>query len=238
MQIGFKWLDEHESQNFTDFFDEEIFKQGATQIPIEHDVLKPNGRLYARARCQLTVRAASVILDYSAFPEHNTANGILLGITKFKLDKNKSPPIFDVTWADLSNFRIYRNRVEYKTRPGKIKRAEDEQKTFSEFIESIRSLTDEELDIALPRDGFVPPKRTVTTEIFIRNPYVVAYALRRAKGMCQKCGKVGPFLARDSGEPFLEVHHIIPLSKGGADDIENTIALCPNCHREAHYGVE
>jgi 5-methylcytosine-specific restriction protein A len=36
-------------------------------------------------------------------------------------------------------------------------------------------------------------------------------------------------------EPFLEVHHIIPLSEGGTDDLKNTAALCPNCHRAVHY---
>lgn len=35
---------------------------------------------------------------------------------------------------------------------------------------------------------------------------------------------------------FLETHHIIPLSKGGADTIYNVAAICPNHHREAHYG--
>lgn len=34
--------------------------------------------------------------------------------------------------------------------------------------------------------------------------------------------------------PYLESHHIIWLSKGGDDSIENTVALCPNCHRKMH----
>ncbi|HHE3726254.1 TPA: HNH endonuclease, partial [Escherichia coli] len=45
-----------------------------------------------------------------------------------------------------------------------------------------------------------------------------------------------PFLKED-GTPFLEVHHIEWLSKGGEDSVENAIALCPNCHRQAHYGA-
>jgi 5-methylcytosine-specific restriction enzyme A len=27
------------------------------------------------------------------------------------------------------------------------------------------------------------------------------------------------------------------LASGGADEIENVIALCPNHHREAHFGA-
>jgi 5-methylcytosine-specific restriction protein A len=32
----------------------------------------------------------------------------------------------------------------------------------------------------------------------------------------------------------LESHHIKWLSKGGEDTIQNTVALCPNCHRRVH----
>ncbi|WP_027702080.1 HNH endonuclease [Metaclostridioides mangenotii] len=37
-----------------------------------------------------------------------------------------------------------------------------------------------------------------------------------------------------NNEPYLDVHHIIWLSKGGNDDIDNTVALCPNCHKKMH----
>ena len=33
---------------------------------------------------------------------------------------------------------------------------------------------------------------------------------------------------------YLEVHYIIWLSRGGADDVSNTVALCPNCHTKMH----
>ena len=39
---------------------------------------------------------------------------------------------------------------------------------------------------------------------------------------------------RKNGEPYLETHHIVWLSEGGEDSIENTVALCPNCHRKMH----
>lgn len=35
--------------------------------------------------------------------------------------------------------------------------------------------------------------------------------------------------------PYLEVHHVLPLSKGGPDTPQNCVALCPNCHRAMHY---
>ena len=42
-----------------------------------------------------------------------------------------------------------------------------------------------------------------------------------------------PFIDKN-GVPFLETHHIKWLSEGGDDSIQNTVALCPNCHRKMH----
>jgi 5-methylcytosine-specific restriction protein A len=36
--------------------------------------------------------------------------------------------------------------------------------------------------------------------------------------------------------PYLEVHHIKRLADKGSDTTTNSIAVCPNCHRELHYG--
>lgn len=38
----------------------------------------------------------------------------------------------------------------------------------------------------------------------------------------------------NQGEPYLESHHIVFLSEGGSDSIENTMALCPNCYMIMH----
>lgn len=68
-----------------------------------------------------------------------------------------------------------------------------------------------------------------------RSALIRAYALTRANGHCENCGKVAPFLTSDK-IPFLEVHHIFRLSDGGPDRVESVAAICPNCHREAHFG--
>lgn len=81
-----------------------------------------------------------------------------------------------------------------------------------------------------------PGRRWVPVPQFIRDPKVVAFALKRAGGKCELCKNEAPFLSRKDGTPFLEVHHKITLASGGPDVPENTLALCPNCHRKAHYG--
>lgn len=77
----------------------------------------------------------------------------------------------------------------------------------------------------------------ITHTVFKRNPDVIAEALERAKGFCEYCKKAAPFVRKSDNSPFLEVHHITPLAQDGDDTVENAIALCPNCHREKHYGV-
>ena len=96
-----------------------------------------------------------------------------------------------------------------------------------------KRLTDEELAKrakgARPRSG----TRNVTTPQHIRSPYVSEHAKRRAGGVCQLCEEPAPF-KNAKGEPYLETHHIVWMSRGGTDTPENTVALCPNCHRRMH----
>lgn len=81
-----------------------------------------------------------------------------------------------------------------------------------------------------------PRKIKATTSVFVRNPDVVAEVLHRASGSCEGCNSKAPFSRRLSGVPYLEVHHKTPLTQGGDDTVQNATALCPNCHRERHYG--
>lgn len=83
-----------------------------------------------------------------------------------------------------------------------------------------------------------PGKRYVMTCVFERDPDVVAEVLARAKGHCEGCGAQGPFRRKSKSDPYLEVHHRIPLSENGDDTVENALALCPNCHRHRHFGTE
>ena len=99
---------------------------------------------------------------------------------------------------------------------------------------------------ALPRDvvdqfdipvvGDTPTERRQTArEEFFRDSGVRRAALARAGGFCGWCGVRG-FVTGD-GRVFLETHHVVPLSEGGQDHISNVVAVCPNHHREAHFGA-
>jgi 5-methylcytosine-specific restriction protein A len=97
----------------------------------------------------------------------------------------------------------------------------------------VRRLSDEEVRQRAEQARERPGLRPALANRFDRDPHVAEHAKRRAKGRCELCESPAPFM-NGNGEPYLETHHIVWLAKGGADTIENTVALCPNCHRKMH----
>ncbi|MDT7831786.1 HNH endonuclease [Flavobacteriaceae bacterium S356] len=144
---------------------------------------------------------------------------------KRQLDKENKPRLawmFPVTLLSGTPFRF---------------KETDIQNVQTQKLKEVRKLSDEELKEAIENTenrGKSNKKQTVSTS-YVRDVKVVEYALRRAKGYCQLCDKQAPFNRKGkNGAPFLEVHHIQYLSKGGTDTIDNVAALCPNCHRKMH----
>ena len=87
--------------------------------------------------------------------------------------------------------------------------------------------------VAKEHEDNTPERREVTTKQYRRDPYIAELAKRQANGICQLCRMKAPFITAE-GKPYLETHHIKWLSEGGSDTIENTVAVCPNCHRRLH----
>jgi len=89
------------------------------------------------------------------------------------------------------------------------------------------------------KENKLPQTEETLVKIYKRDGDVKAEVLENAKGICAKCKKQAPF-KREHGElkghPYLEVHHKKWLSEDGEDTVENAVALCPNCHKEEHYG--
>lgn len=71
------------------------------------------------------------------------------------------------------------------------------------------------------------------------------HIFRRDNYTCQNCrdfhaavNENGFYLPTTDGE--LDLHHKIPVSKGGTDDPDNLVTWCRKCHKEWHreHGVE
>ena len=97
----------------------------------------------------------------------------------------------------------------------------------------VKSLSLDELKDRATKSRKNVGRRPVISTQYERDPLVSEYTKRKANGVCQLCNEKAPFL-NSKNEPYLETHHIIWLSKGGEDTIENTVALCPNCHKKMH----
>lgn len=108
---------------------------------------------------------------------------------------------------------------------------DDFEEIQKNLLKDTKKISTDELLRRLGSEGL--QKRSVISEQVVRNPIVIELAKRRANGKCQLCGDDAPFSDND-GVPFLETHHIIWLSREGEDSLNNTVALCPNCHRKMH----
>lgn len=91
----------------------------------------------------------------------------------------------------------------------------------------------------LPKpSGKLTPEAVGSSQLrFARRPDVKAWVLRQAQGRCELCGESAPFVS-DAGIPYLEHHHVVQLAHGGSDTVENSVAVCPNCHRRLHLGSD
>ncbi len=142
---------------------------------------------------------------------------------EIQLDKDKKPrQVWMFPLKPKNNSALAPIPVE------KIKALEEQRESL------IHKMSDEELEIRAKQAPARPGRRQSTGTQYQRNEYIAEQALRRANGICQLCSSPAPFKKKKSGTPYLEVHHVIWLAKNGLDTLENTVALCPNCHRKMH----
>jgi nucleoid DNA-binding protein/5-methylcytosine-specific restriction endonuclease McrA len=118
-------------------------------------------------------------------------------------------------------------------RPAKIvsKNKFDSEQDKAERRAGAKSL--QELLESISKASPTPKKVSVSSREYRRNSDIAVYVKRTANGLCELCGYSVPFSDR-YGNPYLELHHIKWLAAGGKDTLENSVALCPNCHRKMH----
>jgi hypothetical protein len=80
-----------------------------------------------------------------------------------------------------------------------------------------------------------------TKNYYERSPQVAINAIANSNYSCEIDSLHKTFTRKSKNEPYLEPHHLIPLSKQNdfqySLDVEaNIISLCSNCHNEIHYG--
>jgi len=79
-----------------------------------------------------------------------------------------------------------------------------------------------------------PEKKEYLLETYVRR---VGWARKARETFGSYCmvNKCHNTFTKEDGTPYIEVHHIIPLFRGGEDSLWNLSVLCAHHHRMAHY---
>jgi len=125
----------------------------------------------------------------------------------------------DAIVFELRSLEAVSERVEAEPAPG--------GKSLDELRKQALNATAQPVEPAIQSDR----------NVYQRSRDVRAYVLGRANGNCEGCSVPAPF-PRVNGTPYLAPHHLRRLSDGGPDHPAHVIALCPNCHRRVHAGID
>ncbi len=142
-----------------------------------------------------------------------------------------------------------RTFLEFLDKTSKLTGTEVFPDVFDETYEKLSHETDDMVNAlkVLPREQVIaqiraqdpknsPIQRRVYRSEYVKDLKVVTLALQLANGICQLCEKPGPFEVA-AGERYLDIHRLIPFSEDPLDTPSIFAAVCPNCHRELHVGV-
>lgn len=109
------------------------------------------------------------------------------------------------------------------------------QKPIEKELKKLKTLA-ELRKAALSTSSSNSDTKTRQVATYYRSEALKKYVKARAKGNCEGCDTPAPFETKKG--PYLEPHHVHRLADGGPDHPKFVIALCPTCHRRAHYAVD
>lgn len=129
----------------------------------------------------------------------------------------------------------------HKTAAKAKAKKETEQRDDDDYVRATENST----EITLPAGPQPPVKASFgkTGKTYKARPGIGKNALKNAGYVCE-CNPTmhTTFIARSTGNNYMEPHHLVPISKqglfpsAGLDVPENIICLCPTCHSKIHYG--
>lgn len=254
-QVRYFWLNVDSTGYDWTFSD---IKIGKSQT---YSNINTEGNLKKNPRCFSTIKKGDLVLAYET-GEVRAITTICKVVNKFEEDNEvfiKFQKIID--YKNVLPWELLKQRKElddcevvYSHRGTLFDLKKEHYDVIMQMLEEInpdinseeelyqevkKSMTDDQNERKIrleSRSSFYPDTYEVSTKAFKRNIDVIAEVLIRANGICEKCGKEAPFRRASDGTPYLEVHHVKRLADGGEDTIENAIAVCPNCHRQLHFG--
>lgn len=116
------------------------------------------------------------------------------------------------------------------TRPPRVVPAQSRRRRQRTDEEIVGRLFDEDEETEMRTRDEV---RNITIAVRSRNERAARY-LKELYQQCQISGTKYLFRKKDR-DLYMEVHHLVPLGSGGADDPRNIIVVSPLIHRMLHY---
>lgn len=221
---------------------EEVFGGSATVKQVDQFLKQVDPSYKDSTYTKLTTNTVNVNIGYWSYNQyprrtdditnkHNVYDKLFKIGSQYVLYDPKEHGVWEIYQEERNG------KVKWLTRQVIQDETQQLQDEFNKAVKESLNLSPEERKKRLKNvSSTIPVAKQVLSTVFVRNPDVVAEVLHRAKGFCEKCYNPAPFQRAKDGTPYLEVHHIQPLAKGGEDTVKNAIALCPNCHRQQHYG--
>lgn len=173
------------------------------------------------------------LMNFRALDSRSSATGFM---ATSKLDQVVWDRYFDPATKTIDKMRLDADYERlWGDTPGTEALVEPEK-----VAAEVRRLSEKPLDALLAtyqKASKLPTKRKkASVSTYSRSPLVAAITLKRADWKCEVEGCTSPILEGNDGKPLVEVHHLHRLADGGADEITNTVCVCPNHHRALHYG--
>lgn len=137
--------------------------------------------------------------------------------------------IIDVTALEAENQRLWGGNIKSDKLSDEVS-ATEEKRLAEKPLEALLA------QYANRPQNLKPRRRSQEAISYDRDPLVVILRKRLAGYRCEVDSCQSEQFQTDSGELFVEVHHLIPLADGGPDTLDNTVAVCPTHHRSLHHG--
>ena len=129
----------------------------------------------------------------------------------------------DAIWPFRISVSRSRHTIEHELTIVPVKKKTEE--------ELVKELFDEDENIDADT---TPLQKEVIRRIRVRNYKSVKLLKELYGGKCQITGERMTFRTKD-GSLYSEVHHLIPVGKGGSDSVFNLIVVSPLIHKMLHY---
>jgi 5-methylcytosine-specific restriction protein A len=188
----------------------------------------------AQIRMQLfkTIVKDNYFIEDYTFENHSEAASVISG--SMRNDNGLFKTIEGITLRDY--MEVPYNPIDLKS-ISRILIEEDDSKGFISSVNINPVIIGDFDHKPEPLDNYLKDN---TAKVYRRNHNVVEIALTLSEFKCEIDKNHSSFLTKN-GSLYVEGHHLVPLSAQGnfsnsLDVVGNIVILCPNCHRQLHYG--